>query len=74
MHLPSTNTKKPVKNLRLSLSGCLAIKARGQRINAVQTKTYVKTQFPNLFEGLGKLDEGYKIVLQWMGVTIELMV
>ena len=35
-----------------------------QRVNTVQTKTDIERQFPKLFEGLGKLEEEYKIVLR----------
>ena len=55
-----------VKSLNRSLLGRPAIEALGlvQRVNAVQTKTDLVKQFPKLFEGLGKLEEEYKIVLR----------
>ena len=55
-----------VKNLSRSLLGRPAIEALDllQRVNAVQTKTDIERQFPKLFEGLGKLEEEYKIVLR----------
>ena len=55
-----------VKNLSRSLLGHPAIEALDllQRVNAVQTKTDIERQFLKLFEGLGKLEEEYKIVLR----------
>ena len=55
-----------VKSLNRSLLGRPAIEALGlvQRVNAVQTKTDLVKQFPKLFEGLGKLEEEYKILLR----------
>jgi hypothetical protein len=55
-----------VRKLRRLLLGRPAIEALGlvQRVNAVKTKTDLVKQFPKSFEGLGKLAEEYKIVLQ----------
>ena len=55
-----------VKNLSRSLLGRPAIEALGliQRVNIVQTKTDIEKQFSRLFDGLGKLEEEYKIVLR----------
>ena len=55
-----------VRMLNRPLLGRPAIEALGlvQRVNAVQTKTDLMKQFPKLFEGLGKLEEEYTIVLQ----------
>ena len=55
-----------VGKLNRSLLGRPAIEALGlvQRVNAVQTQLDIEKQYPKLFEGLGKLEEEYKIVLQ----------
>ena len=55
-----------VRKLNRSLLGRPAIVALGlvQRVNAVQTKTDLVKQFSKLFEGLGKLEEEYTIVLR----------
>lgn len=55
-----------VKRLNRSQLGRPAIEALGlvQRVNAVQTKTDIMKQFPKLFEGLGKLEKEYTIILR----------
>jgi len=55
-----------VKKLNRALLGHPGIEALGlvQRVNAVQTETDVVREFPKLFEGLGRLEEEYKIGLR----------
>ena len=55
-----------VRRLRRALLGRPAIESLGliRRLNAVQTKTDLVRDFPKLFQGLGKLEEDYKIQLK----------
>ena len=55
-----------VRRLRHPLLGRPAVESLGlvSRLKCVQTKTDFAKKFPELFEGLGKLEGDYKIVLQ----------
>ena len=55
-----------VQRLRRALLGHSAIESLGLSygLNAVQTKTDLVRDFPKFFQGLGKLEEDYKIQLK----------